>query len=122
MKNRKIKIISFTLCLILCLSSIPAFAVSAVEQRKELLFAVDEASYNNFLSELSDPTVIIDQSQIDSYANSDIDISESIITNFDLFDYTSICNISELTLTNYKAIALPISNEETVEIARAAYN
>lgn len=37
MKNRKIKIISFTLCLILCLSSIPAFAVSAVEQRKELL-------------------------------------------------------------------------------------
>lgn len=34
MKNRKIKIISFTLCLILCLSSIPAFAVSAVERER----------------------------------------------------------------------------------------
>lgn len=122
MKNREIKFISFMLCLMLCLSSTPAFAASAVEQTEELLFVVDDSLYNELYNELNHPTIIVDESQVDYYLDSEIDISESIITNFNLFDYISVSDVSESMINDYKAIALPIANDELMEVARVAYN
>lgn len=120
MKNQKFKIISIFLCLVVFLGNIP-LTVNATETT-ELLFVADDNSYSNLISELNNPTIIVDESQIDACINSDIDISESIIVNFDLFDYTSTSNISESMLNNYKAIALPVTNKETESIARTAHD
>lgn len=120
-KNNK-KFISFILCLIVCLSSIPTLFVYAIDTSEELLFIVDDSSYNTLLGELNNPTVIVDQLQLDYYLDSEIDISESLIANYNMFDFVSANNVSEIQINNYKAIALPIVNEQLMSLARAAYN
>ena len=122
MKNKKIKIVSLVLCILLCVSSISFFSASATEQTYKLLFVADESSYNTFLNELANPMVIVDKSRLDYYISSGIDVSNSIVADFDLFDYTLITDVAEISLNNYKAIVLPIDDDETEAIARSAYN
>lgn len=70
MKNQKFKIISIFLCLVVFLGNIP-LTVNATETT-ELLFVADDNSYSNLISELNNPTIIVDESQIDACINSDI--------------------------------------------------
>lgn len=104
------------------LNSITAFGANTIEQTEELLFAIDDSLYNELCDELNDPTIIVDESKVNYYLESEIDISDSIITNFNLFNYISVSDISETTINNYKAIAFPITHDNLMEIARDAYN
>ncbi len=121
MKNKKIKLISLILGIVLFINSIPAFVINAIEQPTELLFVTDDFSYSTLLNELNNPAIIVDESMVNHYLECNIDISESLIANFNLFDYISASNISESMLNGYKAIALPIANESLMGIARTAY-
>lgn len=109
------------LCIIMCLVSIPAYAANDILLNNKLLFVSDFSTYSLLIEELNDPAVILDEDNVSDYSNSETDIAEAIVADFDVFDCISSEKATNELISTYGAVALPVSSKYTAELAQNAY-
>ena len=122
MKKNKIKFFALILCFIMLISVIPAYASTFDERSSKLLYIVDSAEYDTLENQLNTPSIIIDESKSIDYYDDEVDLSESIIVDFSLFDYISSDDVTLDLISKYKGIALSVNAEYTTQYAAEAYN